>query len=466
MNFPKNFLWGASSSAFQCEGAYLENGRTLSVADIRSMKASKQLNIADTSVTVDFYHHYKEDIQLMKECGFTSFRLSISWSRLIPDGVHEYNKQAAQFYNDVLDELIHNGIAPIVTLYHFDLPQVLIEKYNGFASRQCIDDFVHYAKTCFELFGNKVQYWLTINEQMVLTHLPHFQGLKTLQESFQAHHHMCIANALVIKLYKSMHLNGMIGPCISYTTRLPATVNSKDSMIAYQQDALHVFSLVDVHVYGKYPKYFINELKKKGLMFKVEDGDEALLANAKPDFLGLNWYVTEAIGQYIDENESFGTYSGPEMPRQNRAVKGEYQYYRNPYTKYSEYNWNMDPVGLRFALRRIYDLYRLPVMITENGWSANETLDKDGHIHDTERIEYFQGMVEQMNLALEDGVELIGFNPWCFTDLLSASQGMDKRYGLVYIDRDNHDLRNLTRIPKDSYYWYQKTIKKCKAEAK
>ena len=466
MNFPKNFLWGASCSAFQCEGAYLDNGRTLSVADVRSAKASKELNIADTSVTVDFYHHYKEDIQLMKACGFTSFRMSISWSRLIPDGSGDYNQEAASFYASVFKELKNNGIEPIVTLYHFDLPQVLIDRYNGFASRQCIDDFVHYAKTCFELFGDLVHYWLTINEQMVLTQLPHFQGLTTLKTSYQAHHHMCIANALVTKLYKSMHLQGMIGPCISYTTRLPATVNSTDSMIAYHQDALHVFSLIDVHIYGKYPAYFINELKKKGLMFEIQDGDDELLANAKPDFLGLNWYVTEAIGQYVDENESFGTYTGPDMPRQNRAVKGEYQYYKNPYTKYSEYNWNMDPVGLRFALRRIYDMYRLPVMITENGWSANEKIGEDGMIHDVNRVEYYQGMVEQMNLAIEDGVALIGFNPWSFTDVLSASQGMDKRYGMVFVDRDNHDLKTMKRIPKDSYYWYQNFLKKWREEVK
>lgn len=465
MNFPKNFLWGASSSAFQCEGAYLDDGKTLTVADIRSIEASKRLNIADTSITVDFYHHYKEDIALMKACGFTSFRFSISWARLIPNGTGEINPKAVAFYQDVISELKKNGIEPIVTLYHFDLPQVLIDRYNGFASRKCIDDFVAYAKVCFETFKD-VKYWLTINEQMVITFIPPFQGLKDTKTSFQAFHHMCIANALVTKLYHSLNLGGMIGPCISYTTRLPATVNSMDSMIAYQQDALHVFALIDAHVYGKYPQYFINHLNKKGLMFEIEEGDYDLMKDAYPDFLGLNWYVTDAIGQYVDEKESFNNYEGPAMPRQERAVKGEYQFYRNPYTKYSEYNWNMDPVGLRFALRRLYDIYRLPMMITENGWSANETISEDGCIHDDLRIEYFQGMVEQMSLALEDGVELIGFNPWSFTDVLSASQGMDKRYGLVYVDRDNHDLKTMKRIPKDSYYWYQKTIAQAKKEAK
>ena len=438
------------------------DGKTITVADLRSIESRKQLSISDTSVTVDFYHHYKEDIALMKACGFTSFRFSISWARLIPNGTGKINPKAVSFYQDVIKELKENGIEPIVTLYHFDLPQVLVERYNGFVSRKCIDDFVAYAKVCFKTFKD-VKYWLTINEQMVITFIPFFQGLKTTKESFQTFHHMCIANALVTKLNHQMNLNGMIGPCISYTTRLPATSNSKDSMIAYQQDALHVFALIDAHVYGVYPQYFINELKRKGLTFEMKDGDEDLMKDACPDFLGLNWYVTDVIGQYVDENDSFNNYQGPAMPRQDRAVKGEYQFYKNPYTKYSEYLWNMDPVGLRFALRRLHDIYRLPMMITENGWAANETIAEDGGIHDKLRIEYLEGMVEQMSLAIEDGVNLIGFSPWSFTDVLSSSQGMDKRYGLVYVDRDNQHLNTLKRIPKDSYYWCQKTIAKAKS---
>lgn len=459
MSFPKDFLWGGSISAFQAEGAYQEDGKGLTVADLRLKKASDENGLADSSVAVDFYHHYKEDIQLMKECGLKSFRFSIAWSRIIPDGCGEVNSKGIAYYRDLIEELIKNDIVPIVTLYHFDFPQALIEKYNGFASRECIQDFVRYAKVCFENFGDIVPYWLTINEQMVITELPFFQGLTDLKTSYQAFHHMCIAHALVTKLYRSMQFNGQIGPCISYTTRLPATVNSKDMMLAYQMDDLNVFSLIDVHYYGEYPPYFINELKRKNLMFDVLPEDQELLADARPDFIAINWYVTEVVGQYVSENMS-EEYSGPDLPRQGRSVVGEYQYYKNPYTPYSEYNWNRDGIGLRFALRRLYARYRLPVMITENGWSANEKLGTDGKIHDDMRIAYFKEMVEQMSLAIDDGVELFSFNPWSFIDLLSSSQGMDKRYGMVYVDRTNDDLKELKRIKKDSFYYYKDVISK------
>ena len=459
MSFPKDFLWGGSISAFQAEGAYLEDGKGLTVADLRLKKASDENGLANSSIAVDFYHHYKEDIQLMKECGLKSFRFSIAWSRIIPDGCGEINPKGVAYYRSLIEELLKNDIVPIVTLYHFDFPQALIEKYNGFASRECIQDFVRYAKVCFESFGDIVPYWLTINEQMVITELPFFQGLTDLKTSYQAFHHMCIAHALVTKLYRSMHFNGQIGPCISYTTRLPATVNSKDMMLAYQMDDLNVFSLIDAHYYGEYPPYFINELKRKNLMFDVLPEDKEMLADARPDFIAINWYVTEVVGQYVNENMP-EEYSGPDLPRQGRSVAGEYQYYKNPYTPYSEYNWNRDGIGLRFALRRLYARYRLPVMITENGWSANEKLGTDGKIHDDLRIAYFKEMVEQMSLAIDDGVELFSFNPWSFIDLLSSSQGMDKRYGMVYVDRTNDDLKELKRIKKDSFYYYKDVISK------
>lgn len=455
--FSKDFLWGAAISAFQAEGAIEEDGRGLSVADIRLAKSAQLYQLADNTVAVDFYHRYEQDIALMKQCGLKSFRFSISWSRILPEGRGKVNQKGIEFYRHLIQTLHDNGIEPIVTLYHFDLPQALVDAYGGFASRQCIDDFVNYAKIVFLAFGDLVHYWLTINEQMVITHLPAFQGLNDLKTSYQAFHHMCLAHAKVTKLYHEMGLKGKIGPCISYTTHLPASVNSKDVMLAYEQDDLHVFSLIDTHVYGAYPEYFLNHLKKEKLMFEIKDGDDQILKTAQNDFIGINWYVTEIIGRYIGK-EMHGQYEGEGLPRQNRSVPGKYQYYRNPYTLYSEYNWNMDPVGLRFALRRMYARYHLPIMITENGWAANEGIGLDGKIHDEMRIQYLKGMIEQMGQAIEDGVALIGYQPWSFIDVLSSSQGMDKRYGLVYVDRSNDDLKSLKRIPKDSYYFYQKVI--------
>ncbi|MBP3870600.1 MAG: glycoside hydrolase family 1 protein [Faecalicoccus sp.] len=463
MSFPKDFLWGGASSAFQIEGAFQEDGKGITVADLRTQKARERLGIADTETTIDFYHRYKEDIQIMKECGLKAFRMSISWARIYPEGNGEINQKGIDFYNNVIDELVKNGIEPIVTLYHFDFPQALIEQYNGWTSRQCIEDFVNYCKTCFENFGDRVHYWLTINEQEVITKLPFFQGLKTEEETAQADHHMHLANALVFKLYHSMNLNGKIGPCFSYTTRYPATMHPKDQFVAMDMDDNNVFYMVDLLRYGKYPKYYINNLKKHGLSFEMKEGDEDILKDANPDFLGLNWYVTDVVGHDGDDVQTAGEmegYEGPALPRQDRGVPGEYKVYYNPYTPYSEYNWNCDGLGLRYALRKMYARAHMPLLITENGWSANEALGEDGKIHDDYRIHYLSEMVKNMSDAIDDGVELFGYTPWSFFDVLSASQGMDKRYGMVFVDRTNDDLKEMKRIPKDSYYWYKNCIEK------
>lgn len=456
MGFPQDFLWGASTSAFQSEGARLEDGKGLSNADIRSDEASARLGISDNSVAVDFYHKYKDDIKLMKECGLQSFRFSISWSRIYPEGRGKINSQGIDYYNSLIDELINNDIQPIVTLLHFDIPQSLIDEYRGFYSRKCIDDFLEYAKTCFETFGDRVKYWLTINEQDVVVGIPRYSGLDNKKESMQADHHMNIANARVMKMYHEMNLGGKIGPCLSYPTRYPATVDPRDQFLAMHLDDLSIFSRVDVLLYGEYAKYYLNDLAEKNILFTTEPGDADFLKGANPDFLAINWYTSEVVGQYID-GESFGDYTGPDIPRRNRSEKGVVQYYRNPYTKYGEYEWNMDGVGLRYALRKIYNYYRMPLMITENGFSLKEKVI-DGEVHDNERIEYLKEMVKNMELAIADGVELFSYNPWSFTDILSSSQGMNKRYGLVFVDRTENDLRELKRIKKDSFYWYKDCI--------
>ncbi|GEO57125.1 glycoside hydrolase family 1 protein [Companilactobacillus bobalius] len=454
--FPKDFLWGASMSAFQSEGAIADDGRKLSVADIRIKKMNQQFHTTDTSTATDFYHRYKEDIKLMAECGLRSFRFSFSWSRIFPDGNGKVNKKGVQFYDNVIDELIKYNIKPIVTLLHFDLPQSLIDQYQGFYSRESIQDFLNYAKFCFNHFGDRIPYWLTINEQDVLANIPFFNGLDNLSQSIQASHHMNIANALTMKLYHSLDLKGKIGPCLSYPTRYPASTDPRDQFLAMNLDDLGIFYLIDTLIYGKYPAYYINHLKSKGIMFKTKKEDSSLLKNVKPDFLAINWYTSEVVGQYLDDSQ-VDDYQGPELPRQNRSEKGVAQYYKNPYTEYGDYNWNIDGVGLRLALRKIYERYHLPLMITENGLALKEKIDH-GKIHDQKRIKYLNQMIQSMSLAIKDGVKLFSYNPWSFTDVLSSSQGMDKRYGLVFIDRTNTDLKVLKRIPKDSFYWYQKCI--------
>lgn len=456
MEFSEDFLWGSSISAFQAEGAYLEDGKGITIADLRSIRAREEKGIADTRTASDFYHKYPEDIKLMKECGLKSFRFSISWARIYPAGNGRINPAGVDFYNKLINELIENKIEPIVTLFHFDYPQALSEQYGGFRARKSISDFVSYAKTCFEKFGDRVKYWLTINEEDVLANIPDFLGLENTKQTWQAYHYMNIANAEVMKLYHSMKLGGTIGPCLSYCTVYPATLDPKDQLLAYQIEQIYTFALTDVLIYGEYPQYLIHYLEERGNMFEIEEGDMQLLKGASPDYFGLNWYTTEVVGQYV-EKTSVGEYMGPELPRRRRSEPGFVQYYQNPYTKYSNPEWNTDGKGFRLALRKMYERYHIPLMITENGVSLEEAVE-GGKVHDPERIEYLKTMVKNMKLAMEDGVKVIGYNPWSFIDLNSSSQGVDKRYGMVYVDRTNDDEKNLMRYPKDSFYWYKECI--------
>ena len=460
--FKDNFLWGASTSAFQIEGAWNEDGKGLTSMDVRSFKKEDQ--IATTKVAMDHYHRFKEDVQLMKKLGMKAYRMSISWARIIPDGYGKINQKGIDFYNQLIDELVKNDIVPIVTLYHFDFPMELIKKYNGFASRECINDFVRYSKVCFENFGDRVKYWLTINEQMVISQMPNFQGIyindkhEEKKVGWQSYHHMCIAHALVIKEYRKLHLNGFIGPVISYPRYYPASVKPEDVLTAKQVEDLKVFCLTDVHFYGKHPDYLIHYLEKHDLMFKMEEHDEELLKNAQPDFIALNWYTTGIVGAYQDGQEINNDESALK-PRRDRNIKGLAQFYMNPYLEYNEWNWNTDPVGLHYALLKMWERYHLPLMIVENGLGHRDVLENN-QVHDDYRIKYLQGMVKHMSKAINDDVNLISYCPWSFMDVLSSSDGIEKRYGLVYIDRTDFDCKNLKRIPKDSFYWYQKCIQK------
>ncbi|MCD8363377.1 MAG: glycoside hydrolase family 1 protein [Lachnospiraceae bacterium] len=456
--FPEGFLWGASTSAFQVEGAYAEDGKGLSVADTASLKHSDVY--ADTKVAADFYHHYREDIVLMAELGLKSYRFSINWTRIYPNGDDEQpNEAGLRFYDKVLDELEKYGIEPIVTLYHFDMPQHLVDAYGGWADRRCIRDFVKYARTCFERYGNRVRYWLTINEQNLMVRKDKLLDIreedpqKKEQIRHQMNHHMFLAGAEVIKLCHRMCPGAKIGPTFAYLPSYPATCKPEDVLAAMDSDNLYNYYLTDIHVYGKYPQYYRNYLEEHGWFPQFADGDEEILAGAKPDFLGFNYYLTYAA-EYCPEDVENADY----LSILNLVVPGHFRYVKNPYLKATEYGWQIDPVGFRKSLMELYQRYQLPVMITENGMGTHDVLSEDGKIHDDYRINYLKSHIEEMRKAVCDGVEVLSYNVWAFLDLVSSSDGFSKRYGLVYIDRTEHDLKQLARIPKDSFYFYQKVI--------
>lgn len=461
--FPQEFLWGASSSAFQIEGGWDEDGKGKTVADHNSFKKSERQ--ADSKVASDFYHHWKEDIALMKELGLTMYRFSIAWSRVIPDGDGEVNEQGIQFYRQIIDELLNNGIEPFVTLYHFDLPYALVEKYNGWESRECVYAFERYARICFEAFGDKVKYWQVHNEQNLMIRVDERMNIneeslhKADKVRAQMDYHMCLAHALAIQACHEIVTGGKIGPAISSTCTYPLTNKPEDVWAAKMNDWFKTEYCLEMHMTGEYPGYYMRYLKERDIVPDMLEEDKEILKNAKMDYIAVNYYRT-LCASYLKEEENH--------PKGERAFRGnevdfdQYGYFRdekNENLSATEYGAQIDPMGLRIVLNEYYRKYRVPLVITENGLGAVDVLTEDGKIHDDYRIDYIRKHIEACALAIEDGVELMGYSPWSVMDLLSSHQGFKKRYGFIYINREDHDLKDMRRIPKDSYYWYQNVIR-------
>lgn len=461
--FPQGFLWGASSSAFQIEGGWDEDGKGKTVADYNSFKKADRQ--ADSKVASDFYHHWKEDIALMKELGLTMYRFSIAWARIIPDGDGEVNEQGIEFYNRIIDELIKNEIEPFVTLYHFDLPCALVEKYNGWESRECVYAFERYAKICFKAFGNKVKFWQVHNEQNLMIRVDERMNIKeeTLYVAdkvrAQMDYHMCLAHALTIRACHEMVEDGKIGPAISSTCTYPLTNKPEDVWAAKMNDWFKTEYCLEMHMTGEYPGYYMRYLKERDIVPVMLEEDKEILRNAKMDYIAVNYYRT-LCASYLKEEE--GHPKGERAFRGNEVDFDQYGYFRdekNENLTSSAYGAQIDPMGLRIVLNEYYRKYRVPLIITENGLGAVDVLTEDEKVHDDYRIDYIRKHIEACALAIDDGVELMGYSPWSVMDLLSSHQGFKKRYGFIYVNREDHDLKDLRRIPKDSYYWYQNVIR-------
>ena len=458
--FKDNFLWGASTSAFQIEGAWNEDGKGLTSMDVRSFKKEDQ--IATTKVAMDHYHRFKEDVQLMKKLGMKAYRMSISWARIIPDGYGKINQKGIDFYNQLIDELVKNDIVPIVTLYHFDFPMELIKKYNGFASRECINDFVRYSKVCFENFGDRVKYWLTINEQNMLTLVGPVIGTlmipegctNVLKETYQQNHHMLVAQAKAMALCHEMLPGAKIGPAPNISLVYPASCKPEDVLAAQNYNAIRNWLYLDMAVYGVYNNLVWAYLEENDACPEFGEGDAEALKNGHPDFIGFNYYNTATV-EASDGTEKLD----PGADQQTaRGEAGVYRGYKNPNLPTTEFGWEIDPMGFRATIREMYSRYRLPMIVTENGLGAYDTLTEDGKVHDQYRIEYLRKHIEQIQLAITDGAEMMGYCPWSAIDLISTHEGMVKRYGFIYVDRDEFDLKTLDRYRKDSFYWYKKVI--------
>ena len=460
--FPDNFLWGASSSAFQIEGAWNEDGKGLTVADFNSFKRSEKQ--ADTKVTSDFYHHWESDIALMKELGMKVYRFSLSWARIIPDGDGEVNQKGLDFYRNVIEELVRQGIQPFVTLYHFDLPYALVEKYNGWEDRRCVYAFERYAKVCFEAFGDLVKYWQVINEQNLMIRVNERMNIyetddwKADKMRAQMDYHMFLAHALATKACHELVPDGKIAPAVASTCTYPLTNRPEDIWSAKMNDTMKTVYCLDMHYYGQYPGYYMRYLEERNIVPEMLPEDKEILSHGRPDYLAVNYYRTLCTS-YLPETEDHP--KGSRVFRGNEVDFDQYGYCRdevNENLTRSEYGATIDSNGLRIVLNDYYARYHLPIIITENGLGVPDELTPDGRVHDDYRIDYLRKHIEACRLAMEDGVEMLGYSPWSFMDLLSSHQGFRKRYGFVYVNREDHDEKDLRRIKKDSYYWYQKVI--------
>lgn len=461
--FPGNFLWGASSSAFQIEGGWDEDGKGMTVADFNSFKRSHKQ--ADSKVASDFYHHWREDIALMKELGMKVYRFSISWARIVPDGDGEINPAGIAFYDQVINELLKQDILPFITLYHFDLPYALVLKYNGWESRSCAYAFERYARVCFEAFGDRVKYWQVHNEQNLMIRVNERMNIYEEDEYLadkmraQMDYHMFLAHALATNACHEMVKDGKIGPAVSSTCTYPLTNKPEDIWAARMNDAFKTEYCLDMHYFGEYPGYYLRYLRERDIVPEMLEEDKLILKRAKMDFIAVNYYRT-LCASYLPADEQ--NPRGKRVYRGNEVDFDQYGYCRderNVNLTMSEYGAQIDPMGLRLVLNNYYSRYHLPMIITENGLGAADILTEDGQVHDDYRIDYIREHIRACALAIEDGVELMGYCPWSVIDLLSSHQGFRKRYGFVYVNREDMEMKDLRRIKKDSFYWYAEVIR-------
>ena len=470
MKMKKDFLWGGSTAANQFEGGWNEGGKGPSICDMMSngslneaRKITREIDeelFYPNHVASDFYHHYKEDIRLMKEMGFKAFRLSIAWSRIFPTGMEdEPNEEGLKFYDEVFDELKAASIEPIVTISHYENPFYLTEHFNGWADRRLIDLYIKFCDTIFNRYKDKVKYWLTFNEINAGVYaFGGYLGLGILNEGttsnydqvdipqlrFQALHHQFVASAQAVILGHKINPNFKIGCMIAMTANYAYSCNPLDQLKNQKSWEYCNFYCGDVQVKGEYPYFAKRIWKENNVNLVINDGDLEILKAGTVDFFSFSYYMSNCVS--TDES----------LLKANGNLFGGV---KNPYLKANDWGWQIDPIGLRFTLNELYSRYNIPLMIVENGLGAIDQLEY-GQIHDSYRIDYLREHIKAFKDAIEiDDVDLIGYCPWGCIDLVSAGTGeMRKRYGFIYVDRDDEGNGTLNRYKKDSFYWYQKVI--------
>ena len=468
----KPFLWGGALAAHQFEGGWNEGGKGPSVVDVMTAGAhgvARQITqdieagkFYPNHTAIDFYHHYKEDIKLFAELGLKCLRTSIAWTRIFPKGDElEPNEAGLQFYDDVFDELIANGIEPVITLSHFEIPLHIARQYGGFRNRKTVEFFERFAISCFERYKNKVKYWMTFNEinNQMDTSNPIFfwtnsgvqvkPGENPQEVLYQVAHYELLASAKAVIAGKKINPNFEIGCMISHVPIYPYSCNPEDMMAS--EIAMHQrFFFPDVHVRGYYPSYALKEFEREGYKLDITEEDLACLKKGTVDYIGFSYYMSTVVKADVKNDNRDNIVNGA-LPN---AVE-------NPYIKSSDWGWPIDPEGLRYTLNRLYDRYQLPLFIVENGFGAIDEIEHDNQIHDKPRIEYLGAHIKAMQKAMNyDGVDVIGYTAWGIIDVVSFTTGeMKKRYGVIYVDRDNEGNGSMKRYKKESFEWYKNVIK-------
>ncbi len=466
--FPEGFLWGGATAANQLEGAYQEGGKGLNTPDVLPGGKVRLQVLKDPGFdfelhpeqytypnheAIDFYHRYNEDIALFAEMGFKVFRMSISWSRIFPNGDElTPNEEGLAFYDRVFDELHKYNIEPVVTISHYELPVHLAKEYGGWRSRKLVTFFERYVTALFNRYKNKVKYWMTFNEINSSLHMP-ILGLgfaiqkeeDHYQPTFQAYHHQFVASARAVQLCHEMIPGAQIGCMIVYLPTYSVDSNPENVLYALKEEQLFNYFCGDVQVRGEYPSFIKRYWREHGIKLEIEEGDLELIKEHTVDYIAFSYYMsrTEKKDKTPDEVGAGNILGG----------------IKNQFVKASEWGWEIDPIGLQISLNQLYDRYQKPLFIVENGLGAYDKVEEDGSINDHYRIDYLREHINAMGEAIEDGVELMGYTPWGCIDLVSASTGeMSKRYGFIYVDKHDDGSGTLDRKKKQSFFWFKNVI--------
>lgn len=474
MVFPNTFLWGGGVAANQFEGGWNEGGKGPSVCDCITAGTRNtprqftnhidEKNYYPSHIAVDFYHNYKEDIALLAEMGFRIFRLSINWSRIFPNGDDsEPNKEGLQFYRKVFEECKKYHIEPLVTIYHYELPYHLMNAYDGWANKKCIDFYLNYCQTIFEEYKGLVKYWITFNEINSLAlgmgdllsagfrredgpiAMQEENTIERLTKRFQALHYQFLASAKAVKLAHEIDSSYQVGCMVAGGAYYPLMPNPEDVLLA-QKDMRMNYFCGDVQVRGAYPHFTKKMFQDMGISLDIfNEEDTEILKSGTVDFYSFSYYMSTC--STVDEDA---------LKTAGNIVIG----IANPFLESSDWGWQIDPKGLRYLLNELYGRYQIPMMVVENGLGAVDTQEPDNTIKDDYRINYIQQHIQQMDEAIQDGVDLIAYTAWGCIDLVSLSTGeMKKRYGFIYVDKNNDGTGSLKRYKKQSFYWYKELIK-------